>query len=261
MGCDIHLFVEKYDGNKWVSMDNWKMEKECDFCDKDEIKDCQEYDCNGKIERFTYSRYEDLFYTGRNYSLFGILAGVRDSKMKMISDEKGFPDDASDEVSKYFESWGCDAHTPSYLSLKELVEYPWDEPLYTQNVTLELEDYIGWVIFEKDRDISPINRETWGHKHNIIESKYVDPYIQKIKSGELKMEEATNLIHSECKKYCFLRPNSPTPAETTSVVSLTYKCSGAELASGFMKTIEAMKKISDGPDSYEDVRIVFWFDN
>lgn len=99
MGCDIHLYVEKKNKNG-----KWKF-----------VKD------DSNVREF----YDE--YTNRNYSLFGILAGVREHDNAPISSPKGLPYDSSSDVDKFFKSWDCDAHSTSYLTLRELFEYNWSK--------------------------------------------------------------------------------------------------------------------------------------
>jgi hypothetical protein len=62
-------------------------------------------------------------YQGRNYELFGVLAGVRDNSMNPIDEPRGIPDDISNETRKEYELWGRDAHTPTYFTLNELLDF------------------------------------------------------------------------------------------------------------------------------------------
>lgn len=80
MGVDIHVFVESYDkqSGKW--------ENECMY--------------DGK----TYKRIP--VYDGRDYGLFGILAGVRSNYGSLV-ESRGVPDDLSDEVSKEWGNGDC----------------------------------------------------------------------------------------------------------------------------------------------------------
>lgn len=73
--------------------------------------------------------YEDRYYKGRWYWLFTLLAGVRGDAKYALWDDRGFPDDASDEVREDFVGWDCDAHTPSYQTLAELLEHDWRDLL------------------------------------------------------------------------------------------------------------------------------------
>jgi hypothetical protein len=72
--------------------------------------------------KFPYP-YTDQPYNGRNYSLFGALAGVRDGSMELIADmDRGLPDDVSDELCDMYDEWGLDAHSANYLYLDEILE-------------------------------------------------------------------------------------------------------------------------------------------
>ena len=79
----------------------------------------------------------DQPYTGRNYTLFGTLAGVRDRSLEMISDiRRGLPDDVSDEVCELSDRWGFDAHSHNYLTLEELINN-----MYYKMSDEELDEY------------------------------------------------------------------------------------------------------------------------
>ena len=67
MGCDIHMYLEQErtinNDKKWASMDYYKKNP---YYDKNDEEDSWE------------GEYEVVeIYDGRNYSLFSILAGVR----------------------------------------------------------------------------------------------------------------------------------------------------------------------------------------
>jgi len=98
MGCDIHIYTEKKVNGKWINIDPLKFGYQTDNFDE---------------------RIVSQTYHGRNYELFGFLAQVR-SLQENGFEAKGFPSDASKQVKDSFKEWGCDAHTPSYLTLKEL---------------------------------------------------------------------------------------------------------------------------------------------
>lgn len=100
MGCDIHLFVEERVDGVWTMVIPKKGYRE---------------------ERL--GRWE----INRNYDLFTILANVRSRRadIRPISDPKGFPEDVSEDVMSVYDQWSIDAHTPSYLTLRELVEFDW----------------------------------------------------------------------------------------------------------------------------------------
>lgn len=136
MGCDIHFFVEKKSQRlkrneslneimgideqlnmEWESADKWIPNKY--------------YDAKDDPKKFEVDRKE-RFYFGRNYILFGVLANVRwKPACGPISEPKGFPDDASEELITEYKSWGRDAHSSSYFTLKELQDVDWEKYIPT----------------------------------------------------------------------------------------------------------------------------------
>jgi hypothetical protein len=101
MGCDIHMFTEvKNNKGEWECSDFFTINKY--------------FDEEGEPE----FNHEDA-YTGRDYLLFGALAGVRYSEVEH-PEPKGFPSDASKECAANYKDWDMDAHTPSWFTLEEL---------------------------------------------------------------------------------------------------------------------------------------------
>ena len=92
MGCDIHVYLEKKFGDKWIGVQ--------------EVRHFFHYPApeEGKEPKKEYSwvgaksRYDDLFAT---------LAGVRG----VGPDPKGLPDDASEMVLAVATHWQSDGHT------------------------------------------------------------------------------------------------------------------------------------------------------
>jgi len=67
-------------------------------------------------------------YSGRNYSLFSKLAGVRSyGESDSISDERGIPEDASLFYQIKVSQWMGDGHSHSYFTLRELLDYDFSE--------------------------------------------------------------------------------------------------------------------------------------
>ena len=89
MGCDIHTYAEKKskDG-KWELIPTVEL------------------------------------FSERNYFLFELLAGVRSYVgLKPIASPRGIPKDVSESTRESCNEWGEDGHTPSWLSLEELLEF------------------------------------------------------------------------------------------------------------------------------------------
>lgn len=127
MGCDIHMHFEyqspwdKSIPRKWVDGNFYRKSLYVDDIDSEE-----------------YSIVS--IYPHRNYSLFAVLADVRNSEgIIPISQPRGLPEDANSFIIKDSNSWGCDGHSHSYFTLRELVDF--------QNKNLPIK-YAGYVTLE-----------------------------------------------------------------------------------------------------------------
>ena len=92
MGCDIHSYAEKRnESGQWEVIDG--------------------------VHPFD----------SRSYGAFAFLAGVRNySAITPISQPRGIPEDASEYVKEEHESWTCDAHSASWLSVAELASFDYN---------------------------------------------------------------------------------------------------------------------------------------
>jgi hypothetical protein len=115
MGSDIHICVEKKKWGKWITADTW-------------------YE-NSSDPEHSYQEIHQPVYSGRDYVLFAVLAGVRAwLKTDQKFPTKGFPKDASSETKKYYKQYEGDAHSTSYLTLQELESINWEKeyiPVYS----------------------------------------------------------------------------------------------------------------------------------
>lgn len=82
MGCDIHGWIEKKVGDKYIAINRLKNRS-------------------------------------RNYRRFAMLAGVRDYHNESSAKPLGIPDDISESAKYDIEQWDCDGHSHSYLSVKD----------------------------------------------------------------------------------------------------------------------------------------------
>jgi hypothetical protein len=147
MGCDIHIYVERKTEtgweavqglNPWIShYKEWVQSAR----DRGEHERADElYKAAVEMEVKEPWVYEGWIYNGRNYALFAMLADVRnDYNFKPISHPKGLPSDVSDYVKQQSDQWGEDGHSHSWLSLRELLDYDWE-----QTATIK-----GWVTKEQ----------------------------------------------------------------------------------------------------------------
>lgn len=139
MGCDIHMYVERKHEDQWHNCDyfvpsiNWK-------------------EADGP--------YDSLFtrvpmYEHRNYALFATLADVRNyGGTDYICEPKGFPDDASDYTRSEYEDWYGDAHSCSYLTLQELLDFQKEKHPLKRRGMISPEA-------QKDLDLYGILPDTW----------------------------------------------------------------------------------------------------
>lgn len=59
----------------------------------------------------------------RNYSAFGLMAGVRDTRLPPIAPVRGLPEDVSFDVAEIWSSgWVNDGHHASWLTSREIAE-------------------------------------------------------------------------------------------------------------------------------------------
>lgn len=76
---------------------------------------------------------------GRSYGEFAFLAGVRNySGVQPIAEPRGFPEDAASTTAQAFDDWGCDAHTPSWLTVDELLAFDYSASMEDRRVTRQI---------------------------------------------------------------------------------------------------------------------------
>lgn len=83
MGCDVHVYVEVKINGQWCSYAHPNVD--------------------------------------RDYELFGVLAGVRRDGPPIV-EPRGVPDDLGEVARMKYESWGYDAHTPSWFGPDEMLK-------------------------------------------------------------------------------------------------------------------------------------------
>jgi len=116
VGCDIHTFVEVRKNGVWNE---------------------------AHIEMPDYSwgepRTTTQPFSNRSYAMFGILADVRNySGIMPIKERCGIPDDVSFSFNAEHGCLRYDGHSPTYYTLKELLDFDWDQPCEDRRVTREI---------------------------------------------------------------------------------------------------------------------------
>jgi hypothetical protein len=226
MGCDIHLKVERRVNGKWECVESLSP-RPCSWCDgaghykNRPLDKC--YSCSG-------SGAQSGPYRDRNYTVFSVLAGVRnDGYVKPIATPRGLPDGIADD-GEYGD------HSFSWLTLAELRAYDWHQSIHDE----------GWVdaeTFKKwDAAGAKGNPEQWcgavggGAVEHVTHSRMRE-YI----ADGMKESPVIERIAGKRSFYTLIQWDVP----------LTDYCKH------FLSFLETLSAI--GAD--EDVRIVFGFDS
>jgi hypothetical protein len=111
MGCDIHSRVQVLEEGQWKTV------KACVFPpDAPDLFQLDSYWNRASVEPFSW----------RSYGMFGFLANVRNySHIPAISEPRGLPEDIASSHNDDDYEFGD--HSFSWLSLKELLEFDYDQ--------------------------------------------------------------------------------------------------------------------------------------
>lgn len=222
MGCDIHCYAEVRKGKKWVQVGK-------------EFKNA--YYRPGDTGPYN-DQYTEEPYHERNYDLFAMLADVRNGSgfagcptgdgFNIISDPKGLPKDVSAGVKKHAKAWGEDGHSHSWHTLKDLLEWNWDQVTVHQGfVTLE-----EYKTFKEEGFPHAWCGGVGGGNTKVISNAEMDALLDGTKKADKGSSYYTSIRWEE-----------------------SYR--GAAGDWWFKETLPALKRLGKP----EDVRIVFWFDN
>jgi len=122
MGCDIHIWAEVRDKKTGT----WTMVGE-EFSLDDWTK---EYRKKDKTEHP---------FDHRDYSVFAFFADVRNyDHCEPLSEPRGIPEDSDDWIINEYERWNGDAHSASYLTLRELSEFDYDKKFWNRRIEKQL---------------------------------------------------------------------------------------------------------------------------
>lgn len=126
MGCDIHTRVEYLSVNKkWLCGDLFRLNPYYSADDPDECDPFSVMEVCGD----------------RDYDLFATLANVRNyGDTAYIAEPRGIPADACARTYRDYMSWGEDAHSASYFTLKELIDWNRKAPPLKQSGMVSPED-------------------------------------------------------------------------------------------------------------------------
>lgn len=237
MGCDIHLFVEKRRKGKWEPADQWKRNKYAEH----------------EGERELEVPYKKKFYSGRNYSLFSILANVRNGfgfagcdtgdGFKPIAAPRGLPLDVTSVVKAESDHWGVDGHSHSWFLLAEIFEYDWTQVTKCRGIVSAAE-YWEWNQWRREQGECP---ESYCGGISGGDIKHISEEEMKELLKSYKNTAGVGIVLDQIneafpKLYCQVEWDE------------TYYQSCRRFWSD---TIPRLLRVGKP----EDVRLVFWFDN
>ena len=223
MGCDIHMYAEKLVDGKWEQLKGFVstyFDPKSDYFSKEEFKNSEHP------------------YEGRNYTLFSVLADVRNGSgfggcdtgdmICPISTPKGVPQDSCKEIKKESDDWDCDGHSHSFFTVSELLQYDWGKLIKKR----------GYVHLEEYKEFKKNGQpESWcggvsGGNIEVVSNEEIESIIEQgssdSKSYYTKIEWSVML-----KEYCSTFIDKTIPL-------LVERCADNKI---------------------DEVRIVFWFDN
>lgn len=238
MGCDIHFYVEQKINGKWVSADTFEK--------------------TGDGDDDVYFRQKDEYYGDRNYNLFAILADVRNGRgfagvktgdgFNPISAPRGLPEDVSMETRRQSDGMGCDGHSHSWFTLRELLDYDWTQTTKLSG-WVDLSAWAQWSRWDREHGKGPESwcGDVWGSqvlKLSVAEmDKLTETYNTFLQAGDREGAEA------------FLKSNN---AYGMAEWETPYYRAGGSFLD---ETIPRLLKLAGGTKGIDDVRIVFFFDN
>lgn len=218
MGCDIHVHVERKIDGVWTYCPNELAPVDGFYTDFICKKPESERQPNDEYwNRRTWD-------PGRNYMLFGILAGVRNRDVTPLSDRRGVPEDSCREIKEAEEDG--DGHSHSYLTAAELLKAKESTCLMTGFF-----DTKGYIQYKETGQ-----PDQWFSKYQLFGREVI--------SNEEMDRRVENIAFSGSEKYI-----------TEVIWEFPYK----ESAPHFWNTI--VPALADLDPDPENVRMVFWFDN
>lgn len=279
MGCDIHDYVEVRKNGVWEKVgaifpnEYFDPERPADqlrcWVTEGPIEDSS-VQVNWHPERglpcnsdcyLENARYIDHPFDVLNYLVFGILAGVRCEEYPQIAPTRGLPTDASDTVRKSYESWGRDAHTPSWITLGEFLRYDYDQVVERSGV-VDAPQYAEYL----ERGM-PSSWCVWTSEKHVTEEEMKQKILSSSNIEEIKEVVSiswTVPVRTYCKRLLgvtipgMFQAGGFDPQFHSQIWEFKKAAREGDTAAESALADWLMEK---GLLKLEDVRMVFWFDN
>ena len=240
MGCDIHLYVERKVEGAWKSVHDFAPDK--------------------YGEGVADVSYEDRWYSDRNYDLFAILADVRNGHgfagvatgegFTPIADPKGIPADCDPQIKARSDEWGGDGHSHSHFTLAELLAYDWQQSTRKFGVVNgpEMDRWSGW---RRSRGLGPES-----YSADVMGSG-ISKGTESELTAALKRTSDAHPGDRKARNEAIERTLGRTYARITWIEAYHRAADGfwSDLMPRLTRT--AFREHL----SFDDIRIVFWFDN
>lgn len=198
----------------------------------------------------------------RNYTLFSVLAGVRNSDpyITPLFDGRGVPDDVSKATMKQI-PFDSDYHSHTYFTVAELLETDWDETAGNGEVCLYAADYLSWKETGKvpptavpdhpensDRTTREVSEEEMvmmllAHSPKELTRLKLNPYQAQHRRKEKRAGKVFDKPLTKLRSGPYVKVQTP----------LSYR----QIVPGFIECIPDLQKLGE-PDK---VRVVIAFDN
>lgn len=273
MGCDIHIWAEVKTADGWKAVTD-RVFPNPDY-DPERPSTWSCYDASGENREDhgddhtseCWATNQPLLstpYDGRNYDLFAILADVRNGRgfagvltgagFDPIVAPRGVPDDASRFYRAQVARWDGDGHSHSWLTLRELKEYDWHGKSTRVCGVMTPEQYE--TLRATGTPPASYSGDVWGDMQVTLDTGDYEQIRAAFGFDHPKVREA--LLAQARKQAERYRREIPDDAQITVNVRGWWPVSYYDCAQQFIEhTIPSLEKLG----GFDDVRIVFFFDN
>ena len=247
MGCDIHDYIEtRDDSGAWTAFGNWSDQA------------AKYYEEGEKPEEpiVLDTPYKERVYGDRNYELFSILADVRNGYgfagvdtgdgFVPISAPRGLPEDVTQLVRDVSESWGVDAHSHSWFTLDEILEYDWTQTTKRR----------GWVTLAEYHQWS-----RWKKSHGEPPSEWCGS-VSGGNTEHLTLAGADKLIETLGGDFWKASAALKSDRYASHYVPVEWCETYSRCTRGFWTdSMPKLLRLASKAGGFDRVRLVFWFDN
>ena len=271
MGADIHFYVEKKQADgTWAA----QAEEVPNTYYKPETAPAPgERDEDGERAVDVISDW----YSGRNYSLFAILADVRNGygfagvdtgdPVVPIDAPRGLPDDVSRTIHQQSEYWGVDGHSHSHFTVRELIDADWQQQIVKRG-WVGPEEFYRWDKFKSSPKSwsGGISGRQVEHVSNAGMRSAIEELAVCTSWTRRKYEEkhpGVELVKDQFEGDWHVKsgadPVSTLLLQRKLYTNIEWSETWASVVGDFLETILRMAHLADG--DLDSVRAVFWFDN